>query len=212
MSRSVLVLVMVGLASKWLIAQPPVRLKSDDARGTRFNQHIGAAMKHLRADALNHAEKSLEAAARVANAKEAVMVAVLRSDVLSKRGEFGAANELLRKALKNRTKKNASAFLGAENNLAWLLSVSPTKDVRNGIEAKKLATILYAKYKRHEMLDTLAAAHAECGEFGLAVKLQQQVVDAGGEDPHIDEYKKRLNLYMSGKPFRLPEKMLRDLF
>ena len=212
MSRSLLVPVIVTLASKWLIAQPPVRLKSDDARRTRFIQHIGAAKKHLRANALDRAERSVEAATRVANAKDAVMIAVLRGDVLCKRGEFGAAINLLRQVLKNPTKKNADGFLGAENNLAWLLSVAPTKKNRNGEEAKKLATALCAKYKRLEMLDTLAAAHAECGEFEIAARLQQQVVDAAGKKIQLDEYKKRLNLYLPGKPFRLAEKMLRDLF
>ena len=198
--------------SNCLCAQPPARLRAGDARRTRFNQHIGAATKHLRVNALDRAEGELEAAAKIANAKEAVMVAVLRSDVLCKRGEFGAAVNLLRQVLKNRTTKNADKFLGAENNLAWLLSVAPTKEIRDGAEAKKLATALYAKHQRHEMLDTLAAAHAECGEFKLAVKLQRQVVGAAGKHPQIDEYKERLNLYKAGKPFRLPGKMLRDLF
>ncbi len=198
--------------SNCLCAQPAARLRAGDARRTRFNQHIGAAAKHLRVNAIDRAEGELEAAAKIANANEAVMVAVLRSDVLSKRGEFGAAVELLWKVLKNRTTKNADTFLGAENNLAWLLSVAPTKEIRDGAEAKKLATALYAKYKRHEILDTLAAAHAECGEFDRAARLQQQIVDTARKGSPIDEYKKRLILYKSGKPFRLPEKVIHDLF
>lgn len=212
MSRLICLVVAVVLVSNCLCAQPPARLRAGDARRTRFNQHMGAAMTHLKANALDRAEGELESAAKIAKANEAVMVAVLRSDVLSKRCEFGAAVELLRNVLKNRTKKTADTFLGAENNLAWLLSAAPTKDIRNGAEAKKLATALYAKYKRHEILDTLAAAHAECGEFDRAAQLQQQVVDAARKGSPIDEYKKRLILYKSGKPFRMPEKVIRDLF
>jgi len=201
-----------------LSAQPPARMKpnglpAERSRKSRFHEHIAAATRHLKSGDLERAEKSLVAAEKAATRNEAVMVAVLRSDLLSQQGEFGAAIEVLRRILKEVPRRGPDDLLGATNQLAWLLAVSPTEDLRNGREAKELATAAYAKYKRYEILDTLAAAHADCGEFDLAIKYQERVVKAARKkDKRLEEYQKRLKLYQSGRPFRMPEKTLRDLF
>jgi serine/threonine-protein kinase len=52
-------------------------------------------------------------------------------------------------------------------------------------------------------LDTLAAAHAEAGDFNEAVKYEKKVIELGIEDKETErEVFKRLKLYEEGKPFR----------
>jgi serine/threonine-protein kinase len=52
-------------------------------------------------------------------------------------------------------------------------------------------------------MDTMAAAHAECGDFKEAVKWQKKVIDLGFEDKEeLAKAQKRLKLYEQGKPCR----------
>jgi hypothetical protein len=53
-------------------------------------------------------------------------------------------------------------------------------------------------------LGTLAASHAEAGDFDLAVKFQKQMISLmETNNPYFAEEKLRLNLFEQKKPFRL---------
>jgi tetratricopeptide (TPR) repeat protein len=58
------------------------------------------------------------------------------------------------------------------NQLAWLLATCPDDGARNGSEAVTVATRAaeLSQWRDAAVLDTLAAAYAECGEFGEAVR------------------------------------------
>lgn len=98
----------------------------------------------------------------------------------------------------------------ANNSVAWLLATCPDAVIRNGRRAVELATkaVELAKATResfHNELDTLAAAHAEAGNFDEAVKLQQQAVALAPNDNKTD-FESRLKLFQAGQPYReLPE-------
>jgi Flp pilus assembly protein TadD len=94
---------------------------------------------------------------------------------------------------------------GSYNGLAWILATCPSDKHRNGTYAVALATKaceLTGWVSAHE-LDTLAAAHAEAGQFEKAVQFQTKAL----EDPNLygsirDECRHRLELYKQQKPYR----------
>lgn len=91
------------------------------------------------------------------------------------------------------------------NGLAWLLCTAPEEKVRDGkraLEHAKKACEL-TDYKNGGYLDTLAAAHAELGEFDKAVEWQEKALKAGDLPiKDLDAAKKRLQLFKDKKPYR----------
>jgi tetratricopeptide (TPR) repeat protein len=94
------------------------------------------------------------------------------------------------------------------NNLAWLLATHPREKSRDGKRALSLATqaARMTDYKNAGVLDTLAAAYAEQGNFGQAVRWQNEAVElvSAAEKPL---YAERLTLYQAGKTFRLSSRI-----
>ena len=89
------------------------------------------------------------------------------------------------------------------NSLAWLRATCPADAIRDGVLAVADATRA-CELTGHAVagyLDTLAAAHAEAGQFGAAVRWQEKVVAMTPPDQR-DEYERRLALYRNDKPFR----------
>ncbi len=90
------------------------------------------------------------------------------------------------------------------NNLAWLLATSPDAKIRNGAEAVEWARKACQAdgYKNPSLLDTLAAALAEAGQFDEAIKVSQQMIElAAGEQKTVDSAKARIELFRSSQPF-----------
>jgi len=92
------------------------------------------------------------------------------------------------------------------NNLAWLLATCPEAKIRDGKAAVASATKAceMTQWKAHLFLDTLAAAHAEAGNFSEAVKWQKKALEKTDEFPkeEVEKAKDRLKLYKDGKPYR----------
>ncbi|NNE93483.1 MAG: hypothetical protein HKN23_17695 [Verrucomicrobiales bacterium] len=101
--------------------------------------------------------------------------------------------------------KDDPAFL---NNYAWFLAVCPEESVRDGEKAVKIATAAceLSQWEEFHIIDTLAAAYAEAGNYENAVRWQKRAIQTAknGESPvTVDEgIHERLKLYESGKPFR----------
>jgi len=89
------------------------------------------------------------------------------------------------------------------NNLAWLLSVLPSGQLRDGKRALNLAqkACKLADWEHPYYLGTLAAAYAENGDFRLAVEFQKKSLKTGF--PEAKEANQCLRFYEQGKPFRL---------
>ena len=87
------------------------------------------------------------------------------------------------------------------NNLAWFRATCPNAKYRDGKQAITLATLAceQTNYKHEEFLDTLAAAHAEAGDFKAAVKWATKTLEL---DPQNEDFAEHLKLYQSGKPLR----------
>ncbi|MBI2827446.1 MAG: fused MFS/spermidine synthase, partial [Planctomycetia bacterium] len=118
------------------------------------------------------------------------------------------AAKWFRRALELRPElSEQSANLLWANNYAWLLATSPDPALRNGQEAVQWATraCQATNYKKMELIDTLAAAYAELGQFDEAVKYARQFsefAETTGQPAVAEAAKTRLKLYESHQPFR----------
>ncbi len=100
-----------------------------------------------------------------------------------------------------------SDFAPALNDLAWILATAPQDDLRNGLEAVRLAqrAIQLTGTNNPNFLGTLDAAYAETGQFPEAIRTAEQVRDfavATGDRSTAQAVGSRLALYREGKPFR----------
>src|SRR5262249_34558720 len=88
---------------------------------------------------------------------------------------------------------------------AWFLAVCPKDALRDGKKAVGLATRAceLTGWKEAVHLAGLAAAHAECGNFKEAARLERKAIDLGYPDFAREvEARDRLKLYEAGRPHR----------
>ena len=95
---------------------------------------------------------------------------------------------------------------GILNNLAWLLATSPNDAIRDGGRAISLAEKACAatEWKEAHIISTLAAGHAEKGDFDEARKYSRRAVDADAAEGGVVEEQLRNELasYEAEKPWR----------
>ena len=100
---------------------------------------------------------------------------------------------------------NPKKFKALLNDLAWRRATSLDKENRNGPEAVAVATKAceMTDWKEWAYIDTLAAAHAEAGNFDQAIKYQKEgLLLAEAEPKLLAEARQRLSLYEQHKPYR----------
>jgi Tfp pilus assembly protein PilF len=97
------------------------------------------------------------------------------------------------------------ARLTMANRLAWLLSTSADSALRDGQEAVRwaLRCAEATQYDEPGVLDTLAAAHAEAGDFRQAASWEAKALELAPE-PMKPGCRQRLELYQAGQPYREP--------
>jgi len=97
---------------------------------------------------------------------------------------------------------------GILNNLAWVMSTSPYKDVRSGEKALKYAeeACEVTAYSQPHIISTLASAHAENGDFEKALEWASTAVELAetNEESEVirDHLKKELECYKKNEPWR----------
>ena len=91
----------------------------------------------------------------------------------------------------------------ALNRLASKYATSYEVSALNGSEAVRLATLVceMTKWEDTKYLQTLAAAHAEAGDFDKAVEWQTNAIELAEEDDR-ELFKSRLKLFENGQPYR----------
>ncbi len=99
-----------------------------------------------------------------------------------------------------------NGVLNQKNNLAWMLATSRTGKVRDGeLSIKFIKQAIRKHGNKAFRLDTLAAAHAETGNFALAVKVQKQaykLLPDSIDDRERAEFMTRLEFYAKEKCWR----------
>ena len=90
------------------------------------------------------------------------------------------------------------------NSLAWMMAVCPDENYRNGKEAESLATTAceLTNWSSANVIDTLAAACAEAGDFDAALKWQKKALELRPDDPIFAKTSaERIELYSAHKPY-----------
>jgi tetratricopeptide (TPR) repeat protein len=97
-------------------------------------------------------------------------------------------------------------FLPGYNNAAWLAATCPEEQYRDAKMALDYAqrAAEMTQGKVWEVLDTLAAAQAENGDFAAAVKTSEQAIEVGDDAAIHGGVRDRMTLYQEGKPYRMP--------
>ena len=91
---------------------------------------------------------------------------------------------------------------GAHHGISWIMATAPEDELRNGKRAIDHARRALVKNQRNPfMVDGLAAAHAEAGEFVAAVNWQQEAVKMVSGNTKI-AFEKRLEKYQQNLPHR----------
>jgi tetratricopeptide (TPR) repeat protein len=88
------------------------------------------------------------------------------------------------------------------NNLAWLWATCPRPELRDAPRALETIRAACAAVGEEDAgyLDTLAAAHAACGQFEEAVRWQRRAMELAPEQERPD-YEPRLRLYEAGQRY-----------
>ncbi len=117
-------------------------------------------------------------------------------------GQTAQARTVLSEAI-----KHAPNSVLLHDGLAWLLATAPEDGLRDGAQAVRLArrAIELAGQPDAILLNTLAAALAETGQFDQAVSITEQVARdarAAGQTGTAAEADARLRLYRQRRPYR----------
>lgn len=151
-------------------------------------------------------KQAIEIATEIVKAEPKNVSALrLRADTLLGVGDHSGAIKDYEKALEYGI-DDVTQKSGVLNNLAWVLSTSPKDDVRDGDRALKFGkeAAELTEFKEAHILSTLAAAHAEKGNFEEAIKWSTKAVELGKEEEHaqIEQLEQELKSYQEGKPWR----------
>ncbi len=95
-------------------------------------------------------------------------------------------------------------------SLARFQATCPEDSLRNGKGAleKSLRACELSNWESSDIVDTLAAAYAEVGDFDRAVKYQMQAISMSGTSgPERRKMEERLELYREHKPYRKESKL-----
>jgi tetratricopeptide (TPR) repeat protein len=90
------------------------------------------------------------------------------------------------------------------NGRAWTWATCPDAKFRNGQKALESATRAceLTDWNEAGIIDTLAAAYAEAGDFTLATKWQTRAIELETDAKNKEEYFARLKLYQEKKAYR----------
>jgi tetratricopeptide (TPR) repeat protein len=129
-----------------------------------------------------------------------------RADTLLGVGEHEQAVEDYEKALKQVADDDGEEAAGILNNLAWVLATSPEDELRDGSRAVELAerAAKLTDYEQAHILSTLAAAHAEAGDFQEAVRWSEKSVEIARREDHeqLEQLEQELESFRNGEPWR----------
>jgi tetratricopeptide (TPR) repeat protein len=147
-------------------------------------------------EALSHYERALHLSPRYWRAHH------FTGFCLAKMGRLPEATRHFQLAVRYCDKPDVPAW----NDLAWTLAVAEDPSVRDIPQAIRLAqeACTLTTNKDPSVLDTLAVAHSQAGDFDDAIKFTQQAIDLvdAKHTNLIAELERRQSLYRSHQPYR----------
>ena len=93
------------------------------------------------------------------------------------------------------------------NALARILAAAPEADVRDGHRAMSIVKQLFGSNQTSDVVETMAMAAAEVGNYSQAVAIQRELLDAAkraGQYADVNRLVANLRLYEKGQPSRTP--------
>ncbi len=145
--------------------------------------------------AIEHLRRALELESRYFSARVELALALLAGgDVAGARAELA-----LTQGVYPRPRE--------ANNLAWVLATAPDDSLRNADESLRLAKFACeaTEFREPDLLDTLAAAQANAGNYAEAVRRVDEALRLAKEKKQVGlerELAARRELYAAGKPYR----------
>jgi tetratricopeptide (TPR) repeat protein len=127
----------------------------------------------------------------------------MRGDAYLRTGRHVEALRDYNAALELEIKRHGKPSSHLLNNLAWLLATSPDEKVRDGRRAVRLATQAceITGYRQSHILSTLAAGHAEMGDFAAAVAWARKALELAADDQR-PALERELQSYLGRQPYR----------
>ena len=169
--------------------------QNPDHGPTRYWMGVCLAKAGHDEEAIGHLRKGLELEPDSARNHH------LLGAVLTRKGRYEEGLAHLETALKANPRDG-----GLANNIAWVLATCPEARFRNGRRAVELATQVCAAtgFQVPALLDSLAAAYAEAGDFDNAVRTATRALELARRDPasSAQAIEARLQLYKAGRPYR----------
>ena len=176
--------------------QKALKIQPDD---TAVHHNFGIALfkEGLVDEAMAHYRKVLELQPDNAEVENDL------GSALNKKGQVAGAIQHWQKSLELRPQ-----YMPAQNNLAWALATNPDASLRNGAKAVQLAQQANQSTggKNLLILQTLAAAYAEAGQFTDALATAGQALQLAVAEhnvPMINSFQAQIKLYESGQPLRM---------
>jgi tetratricopeptide (TPR) repeat protein len=171
-----------------------------DPENTPAHYNLGVSLqKQGKPDeAIEHFRQVLESVPNSVEARYGLATA------LAAAGHYSEALENLQLVLEQRPDAP-----NALNAMAWMLATASDPAFRRPEEATSLArrAAQLTERKSAEILDTLAAAYAACGEYGKALEEARAALDlatAQGQDDLAARIRARIELYRQQRPYIAP--------
>ncbi len=122
-----------------------------------------------------------------------------RASVWISKHEYGRADTDLDQALRLDPENPVEC-----NGRAWIWSTCPDAKYRDGKKAIEAATKAceLTDWQEAGIIDTLAAAFAEVGDFSSALKWQSKAIELETDGKNKEEFVTRLKLYQQKQPYR----------
>ncbi|MBI3866148.1 MAG: tetratricopeptide repeat protein [Planctomycetia bacterium] len=129
-----------------------------------------------------------------------VVALVTRASFFVRRDKLAAAKVDIDEAVRIVDHSEAESL----REVAWFLATCPNPELRQGALAVKLAqeACELTQFKTPVMLDALAAAYAESGDFVKAIETDAKAMTLAGDENQRATIQVHLELYANNEPFR----------